>query len=382
MEPIYLDHNATTPIDPGVIDAMAETARRFWANPSSGHPPGLAAREELAKRRSVIARFIGAKPEEIIFTSGGTESDNLAVFGAARANQNKGRHLLISSIEHHAVLESCKVLSGQGFDVSHLPVDRDGRVDPDDVKKELRKDTVLVSVMHANNEVGTVQPIAEIGRLVRERGVLFHTDAAQSVGKLPIHVDELCVDLLTCSSHKIYGPKGVGFLYVRAGTNLSPLSYGGAQEGGFRSGTENLPGIAGLANALETAEKGMQKEGSLLAQLRDALFEALSRSLDGIDLNGHMTSRLPGTLSLSVQGVKSSDLITLLSQKGVFVSASAACTTASIHPSHVLSAMGISPSRAAGTLRISLGRSTRKEDLPYIADVLSSSVKQMRRRPS
>lgn len=382
MEPIYLDHNATTPIDPGVIDAMAETARRLWANPSSGHPPGLAAREELAKRRDTIARFIGAKPEEIIFTSGGTESDNLAVFGAARANQNKGRHLLISSIEHHAVLESCKVLGEQGFDVSYIPVDRDGHVDPDDVKKGIRKDTVLVSVMHANNEVGTVQPIAEIGRLARERGVLFHTDAAQSVGKLPVHVDELRVDLLTCSSHKIYGPKGVGFLYVRAGTNLFPLSYGGAQEGGLRSGTENLPGIAGLAKALETADKGMQKEGIYLSQLRDSLFDSLSRSLDGLDLNGHRTSRLPGTLSLSVQGVKSSELIPLLSQKGVFVSASAACTTSSIHPSHVLSAMGIPPDRAAGTLRISLGRSTREEDLPYIADVISSSVKHLRRRPS
>lgn len=382
MNPIYLDHNATTPVDPDVINVMAETARRLWANPSSSHSPGLEASEELEQRRGAIARFIGAKPKEIIFTSGGTESDNLAVFGAARANQTKGRHLLVSSIEHHAVLESCKVLSEQGFDVSYLPVDQDGQVDPDDVKKGIRKDTVLVSVMHANNEVGTVQPIAEIGRLAMESGILFHTDAAQSVGKIPVHVDKLYVDLLTCSSHKIYGPKGVGFLYVRTGTSISPLLVGGGQEGGHRSGTENLPGIAGLAKALEIAAIGMQKEGIYLSQLRDSLFDSLSSSLDGLHLNGHMTSRLPGTLSLSIEGIKSADLIKLLNQKRIFVSASAACTAASIHPSHVLSAMGISLHRAAGTLRISLGRSTRKEDFPYIVDALSSSVNQLRRSRS
>ncbi|PIW86078.1 MAG: cysteine desulfurase NifS, partial [Nitrospirae bacterium CG_4_8_14_3_um_filter_50_41] len=274
MKQIYLDHNATTPVDPDVIDVMAETARRLWANPSSSHSPGLEAREELEQRRGAIARFIGAKPKEIIFTSGGTESDNLAVFGAARANQTKGRHLLVSSIEHHAVLESCKILSEQGFDVSYLPVDRDGRVDPDDVKKGIRKDTVLISVMHANNEVGTLQPIAEIGRFARESGILFHTDAAQSVGKIPVHVDDLYVDLLTGSSHKIYGPKGVGFLYVRTGTSLSPLLLGGGQERGLRSGTENLPGIAGLAKALETAKTGIQKEAVDLAKLRDSLWDA------------------------------------------------------------------------------------------------------------
>jgi len=379
LKQIYLDHNATTPVDPDVIDVMAETARRLWANPSSSHSPGLEAREELEQRRGAIARFIGAKPKEIIFTSGGTESDNLAVFGAARANQTKGRHLLVSSIEHHAVLESCKILSEQGFDVSYLPVDRDGRVDPDDVKKGIRKDTVLISVMHANNEVGTLQPIAEIGRFARESGILFHTDAAQSVGKIPVHVDDLYVDLLTGSSHKIYGPKGVGFLYVRTGTSLSPLLLGGGQERGLRSGTENLPGIAGLAKALETAKTGIQKEAVDLAKLRDSLWDALSRSLNGIYLNGHATSRLPGTLNLSIDGVKSSDLIPLLNQKGIFVSASAACTTSSIRPSHVLSAMGVSLRHAAGTLRISLGRSTREEDLPYIVNALSSSVNQLRR---
>jgi len=325
MKQIYLDHNATTPIEPGVIEVMAETARQFWANPSSGHPLGLAAREELERGRAAIARFIGAEPSEIIFTAGGTEADNLAIIGTARANRKKGKHLLVSSIEHHAVLASCEILRDDGFEVDLLPVDRYGRVDPEDVQKGVRNDTVLVSVMHANNEVGTIQPIPEIGRIVMERGILFHTDAAQSLGKIPVQVDELGIDLLTCSSHKIYGPKGFGFLYIREGTSVAPLIVGGGQEGGVRSGTENLPAVSGLARALEIADQGMEEEASFLTGLRESLFEDLSRSLKNLRLNGHPMARLPGTLSFSVEGILSSELLGVLHEQGVSLSASAAC---------------------------------------------------------
>ncbi len=377
MKQIYLDHNATTPIDPAVIEVMAETARRFWANPSSGHSQGLAAREELERGRTFVARFIGAEPSEVVFTAGGTESDNLALIGAARANQKKGKHFLVSSIEHHAVLASCEILRDDGFEIDFLPVDRYGRVDPEDVKKRIRNDTILVSVMHANNEVGTIQPVSEIGRIVKERGVLFHSDAAQSLGKIPVKVDELSVDLLTCSSHKIYGPKGLGFLYVRKGTRLSPLIVGGGQEGGIRSGTENLPGISGLAKAFEIAK--LDEEAPLLSRLRDSLFEELSHSLDGLHLNGHPGERLPGTLSFSIEGVLNSELLKMLYEQGISLSASAACATGSIKSSHVLSAMGIPLEQAAGTLRISFGRLNKDEEIPQIVESISSSVNRLRK---
>lgn len=378
VKQIYLDHNATTPVEPDVIDAMAETARTLWANPSSGHFPGQAARETLEACRVTVARFIGAKPREIIFTSGGTESDNLALIGSARANRQKGRHILISSVEHHAVLEACQALGQEGFDITTLPVDRYGRISPETVRTGFRDETILASVMHANNEVGTIQSICEIGRVLREKGILFHTDAAQSIGKIPVHVDELNVDLLTCSSHKIYGPKGVGFLYVREGTSLSPLLVGGGQEGGLRSGTENLPGIAGLARALEIAEKKMGEEARRLRRLRDNLHEKLSRTLEGLRLNGHPEERLPGTLSLSIDGVESSSLLGALNQKGLCLSASAACTTESTNPSHVLSAMGVPRRQAAATLRISLGRTNHEDQIPKIVEALSSSVNKLR----
>lgn len=379
MKEIYLDHNATTPIERDVIERMGDTARTLWANPSSGHPLGQKARQELDRCRMGIARFIAAKPSEIIFTSGGTEADNLALIGGARAHAGKGRHILISSVEHHAVLASCDVLRKEGFEVTALPVDRHGRVDPDDLQKAVRRDTVLASIMHANNEVGTIQAVPEIGGILRDRGVLFHTDAAQSVGKIPVDVDALNVDLLTCSSHKIYGPKGVGFLYARAGTSLAPLIVGGGQEGRLRSGTENLPGIAGLEKALEMAQERLPGEGRFLVRLRETLFAELRRSLDGLRLNGHPEERLPGTLSISIEGVQSGDLIALLNRKGVLVSASAACTTGDLRPSHVLSAMGVSSTQAAGTLRISLGRLNREEEIPRVVEILSSSVRQLRK---
>ncbi len=379
MQRIYLDHNATTPVDPAVIDVMSETAAHFWANPSSGHQPGRQAREALRLAHESIAAFVGATPAEIVFTGGGTEADNLALLGAARARAHEGRHVVISAVEHHAILESCAVLRREGFDITELPVSPHGRVDPGDVQKAIRKETVLVSIMHANNEVGTIQPIGEIGALLRERGILFHSDAAQSIGKLPVQVDALHVDLLTCSSHKIYGPKGVGFLYIRTDTPIAPLLIGGGQEQGLRSGTENLPGIAGLAEALDIAAQRMAAEGDALRRLRETLWEGLVGAVSGVRLNGHPTERLPGTLNFSVEGVRSSDLLALLDEAGICVSASAACTTESSHPSHVLAAMGIPAELAAGTLRLSLGRANGEEEIPQIIDSIATAVHQLRK---
>ncbi len=382
LQSIYLDHNATTAVDPAVIDVMGETATHFWANPSSGHEPGRRAGEVLRLAHESIAGFIGAAPGEIIFTGGGTEADNLALLGAARARGSQGRHVVISAAEHHAILESCTVLRREGFDITELPVDRHGRVDPAHVQKALRSETVLVSIMHANNEVGTIQPVAEIGSLLRARGILFHSDAAQSIGKLPVQVDQLNVDLLTCSSHKIYGPKGVGFLYVRTGTPLVPLLVGGGQEQGLRAGTENLPGIAGLAEALEIAAQRMGAEANTLRGLRETLWEGLAGAVDGLRLNGHPTERLPGTLNFSVEGVLSSDLLALLDEAGLCVSASAACTSGSSHPSHVLAAMGVPVELAAGTLRLSLGRSNSEEQIPQIIEHIAAAVHQLRKSPT
>ncbi len=381
MPSIYLDHNATTPVDPAVIDVMGETAAQFWANPSSGHAPGRRAHDALQRARESIAGFLGAAPGEIVFTGGGTEADNLALLGAARARAREGRHVVISAVEHHAVLESCAVLRREGFDITEVPVDPQGRVDPGDVQTALRKETVLVSIMHANNEVGTIQPVAEIGALLRARGILFHSDAAQSIGKLPVRVDRLHVDLLTCSSHKIYGPKGVGFLYVRTGIPLDPLLVGGGQEQHRRSGTENLPGIAGLAEALKIAAERMAAEADTLCRLRETLWKGIVGAVDGVQLNGHPTERLPGTLNFSVEGVLSADLLTRLDEAGLCVSASAACTTESHHPSHVLAALGVPAALAAGTLRLSLGRSNRDEEIPQIIDTVAAAIREVRKSP-
>ncbi len=379
MEEIYLDYNATTPVDPEVIAVMADTAERYWANPSSGHRLGREAAEALATNRGAIARFVGADPDEIIFTAGGTEADNLAVIGAARANRDRGKHILVSSVEHHAILESCEQLEKEGFEIGRLPVDERGLVNPDDVSRDIRGDTILISVMHANNEVGTIEPVAEIGRIAGERGVLFHTDAAQTVGKIPVDVNRLHVDLLTCASHKIYGPKGIGFLYARAGTPLDPLLVGGGQEKHRRSGTENIPAVAGLARALMIAETRMETEGDSLRKLRDGLYKRLTEGLDGVTLNGHPTERLPGTLNVSVAGISAAELLVRLDGEGIFLSASAACTTERVRPSHVLTAMGIGNRQAATTLRISLGRATEEHHIPQVADAIITTVHQLRK---
>lgn len=377
LNTIYLDHNATTPVAPEVIETMAETAGRFWANPSSSHSLGRSACKELARSREMIARFIGADPSEIVFTAGGSEADNLALIGAARANREKGRHILVSAVEHHAVLASCEILSGEGFEIETLPVDSQGRVRAESVAEALRDDTILVSVMHANNEVGTIQPIAEIGTQLKERGILFHSDAAQSVGKIPVDVGNMKVDLLTCSSHKIYGPKGTGFLYVRRGTPLKPILHGGGQEGGRRAGTEDLPAIAGLARALKLASEKMEEERTALTSLRENFFETLTGSVEDVTRNSPKEACLPGTLSLAIGGISSATLLLRLDERGIRLSASAACTSGSLTPSHVLTAMGVPPDRAGATLRISFGRSNREEEIPRLVEAIRSAVQEI-----
>ncbi len=298
---IYVDYGATTPTDPRVVVAMVPYFTEKFGNAGSIHAFGQEAREAVDRAREIVASAIGGSPQEIVFTSGATEADNFAVLGAAWGNEARGRHLITSSIEHHAVLEPCRFLEGRGFEVTYLPVDRTGWVDPDDVRRAIRPDTILISVMSANNEIGTLEPVAEIGRIARDRGILMHTDATQSVGIMPVHVDALCVDLLSLSAHKRYGPKGVGALYVRKGSKLTRVQGGGSQERNRRAGTENVPGIVGFGAALALALEVMDEEASQLRRLRDRLIDELAR-LDGAHLNGHRTDRLPGNINLSFEG--------------------------------------------------------------------------------
>ena len=375
---IYMDHAATTPVDPRVVDAMLPFFTERFGNASSVHQFGQEAREAVERAREGVARAIGARPSEIVFTSGATEADNFAILGAAWANEDRGRHIITSAVEHHAVLEPCRFLESRGFEVTYLPVDPYGRVDPDDVRRAIRPDTILISVMHANNEIGTLQPVAEIARVGRERGILVHTDAAQSVGILPVHVDALGVDLLSLSAHKRYGPKGVGALYIRRGSRVARILHGGAHERNRRAGTENVPGIVGLGAALDLALQVMEDEAARLRRLGDRLRAGLAQ-IDGARLNGHPTERLPGLLSISFAGTDSESLLLALDLRGVAASSGSACTAGSLEPSHVLSAIGLPPEVAAGTLRFSLGRGTTEEEVDQVVALMPEIVAAVRR---
>jgi cysteine desulfurase len=343
MRRIYLDHAATTPTRPEVVEAMLSYFTEAFGNPSSIYSCGQEARGAIEEARTKVAGLIGARSEEIVFTSGGTEADNCALKGFAYASEHKGNHIITTSIEHHAVLEVCKFLERRGFRITWLPVDKYGLVDPDDVKRAITDKTILVSVMHANNEVGTIEPLEEIGRIAREAGVYFHTDAVQTVGHIPVNVDELNVDLLAISGHKFYGPKGVGALYVRKGTKLVSLMQGGEQEKRRRAGTENVPAIVGLGKAVELAGQEMGKEARLLAHLRDKLIKGLVEKIDRIRLNGHPTRRLPNNVNVSIDFVEGESMILNLDLEGVCASTGSACSSASLEPSHVLAALGLSP---------------------------------------
>jgi cysteine desulfurase len=349
-----------------------------FGNPSSIYSYGQEARGAVEEARAKVAELIGARTEEIIFASGGTEADNFALKGIAYANEHKGNHIITTSIEHHAVLEACKFLEKRGFQITCLPVDKYGLVDPDDVRKAITSRTILVSVMHANNEVGTIEPVEEIGEFVREAGVYFHSDAVQTVGHIRVNVDELKVDLLSISGHKFYGPKGVGALYVRKGTKLVPLMHGGEHEKRRRAGTENVPGIVGLGKAAELAGQEIGKEAERLARLRDKLIKGLAEKIDRVRLNGHRTRRLPNNVNVSLDFVEGESMLLNLDLEGICASTGSACSSASLEPSHVLMALGLSPEQAHGSLRFTFGRENTEADVERVLEVLPGIVAKLR----
>lgn len=378
MKRIYLDYAATTPVHPEVVEAMLPYFTEHYGNPSSIHQFGQQAKAAMQDARAKVAGLIGAREEEIVFTGGGSEADNMAIKGVAWANREKGRHIITSTIEHHAVLETLHFLERQGFRVTYLPVDGEGMVDPDAVRNAITDETILISIMHANNEVGTIQPIAEIGAIARERDVLFHTDAVQTVGHLPINVKNQNIDMLSASAHKLYGPKGVGILYVRKGVRLTPLIHGGEQERRRRASTENIPGIVGFGKAAEIAQAEMVKEGERITALRDRLIEGLLERIDDISLNGHRTQRLPNNVNVSIRYVEGESMLLNLDMEGIAASTGSACSSGTLEPSHVLLALGRSHEEAHGSLRMSLGRYNTDEDIDRVLDVLPAIVKKLR----
>ena len=377
MSEIYLDHAATTPLRPEVLEAMLPYFKQEFGNPSSVYGAGRRAHQALDQARDTVADLLGAKSEEIIFTSGGSEAANLAIKGVAWAYQTKGKHIITSAIEHHAVLDAVLWLKQQGFEVTILPVDEEGFVDPQSVQEALRGDTILVSIMHANNEVGTIQPIEEIGAIVRAHGAFFHTDAVQTAGILDLDVAELNVDLLSLSAHKFYGPKGVGALYVRKGVRLDPLIHGGAQEKRRRAGTENVAGIVGLAKAFELAQAERGEVTRHLIQLRDQLLQGL-QAIPHTKVNGSLERRLPNNVNVCFQFIEGESLLLNLDLKGIAGSSGSACTSGSLDPSHVLLAMGLSHEIAHGSLRLTLGRENTQDQVTYVLEEIPIIVERLR----
>ncbi|MEN6391899.1 MAG: cysteine desulfurase family protein [Syntrophomonas sp.] len=378
MQRIYMDHSATTPVAPEVAEAMMEALTTGWGNPSSLHTPGKTARAMLEKARRQVAALIEADPQEIVFTSGGTEADNLAIIGKALAEQKRGRHLITSVVEHHAVLHAFKHLAQAGFEVTVLPVDFYGRVNPEHLLKMIREDTILISIMHANNEIGTVQPLEQIGQIVRQHGITLHTDAVQSTGRIPVKVNELGVDLLSLSAHKFYGPKGAGALYIRSGVNLIPLAHGGGQEKKWRSGTENIPGIVGLGQAAEIAGAQLGQNVERLNSLGQLLIERMQKEIPQSYLTGHPQFRLPGHASFVFPGVEGDSLVNFLDAEGIAASSASACSSNSFQASHVLTALGLKNEVALGSLRLSLGRENSEEDIEHLMQILPALVERSR----
>ncbi|OPY56129.1 MAG: Cysteine desulfurase [Pelotomaculum sp. PtaU1.Bin035] len=379
MRRVYFDHSATTPVHPLVAEEMYRfLTDENYGNPSSVHYFGQLARKAVDESREKVAQAIGATPAEITFTSGGTESDNMAIHGVANTIK-QGNHIITSAVEHHAVLNAVKALGKQGFDITILPVDQYGMVSVDDVEKAITDKTILISIMHANNEVGTIMPIVEIGKLAWDRGITFHVDAVQSIGKIPVNVDELGVHLLTVSGHKIYGPKGIGALYIRKGTRWKQtLLHGGAQERLRRAGTENIPGIVGLGKAVELITENMSKENERLIALRDKLIKGVFNRFDHVKLTGHPTMRLPNHASFLFEYIEGESMLLSLDMKGIAGSTGSACTSGSLEPSHVLLAMGIPHEIAHGSLRITLGKDNTEEDVDYFLEVMEPIVDRLR----
>jgi len=378
MKRVYLDNAATTPILPKVRDAMMPYLGEAFGNPSCIHDWGDAAREGMETAREQVARLIGANPEEIIFTGSGTESNNFAIKGLALAQQKKGKHIVVSAIEHFSVLHSARTLEKQGFELSLVPVDRYGAVSPEDVRKNLRKDTVLVTIMHASSEVGTVEPIAEIAKITRERGIVFHTDAVATAGTIPVDVKELGVDALSLAANQFYGPKGAGVLWLRKGVRITPLLEGGVQEGGRRAGTENVPAIVGLGKAAELAQASLSARVTQLAKLRDRLLTELPDRIERVVITGHLQNRLPGNASFCVEFIEGEAMLMLLNSQGVAVTSGSACTSRALKASHVLIAMGLKHELAQGSLLFSLGLTNTNDDINYVLEVMPPIVDRLR----
>ncbi len=380
VKKIYLDYNATTPVHPEVLDAMLPYFKDFYGNPSSVHSFGQETRKAVEDAREKIAKFLGAEsPSEIVFTSCGTESNNFAIKGIAFANKDKNSHIITSAIEHHAVLEPCEYLSKKfGVDVTYLPVDKYGIVNPDDVKKSITDKTVLISIMYANNEVGTIQPIEEIGKIAKEKNIIFHTDAVQASGKIPIDVKKLNVDLLSISGHKLYAPKGSGVLYIKKGTKLHPLLHGGSHEKNKRAGTENVSYIVGLAKACEIASKNMKDENERMLKLRQKLEKGILEKIEYVQINGHIMKRLSNTSNISFNFIEGEGILMSLDMDGFAASTGSACTSGTLEPSHVLSAMGVPPEKAQGSVRFSLGHYTTEKDIEKLLEILPKIVERLR----
>ncbi len=379
MKEIYFDYNATTPLDPRVFDAMIPFLKDMYHNPSSLYKNSKVTKSAIESSREKLALLIGASPKEIVFTGGGSEADNHAIKGAAFSLRGKGKkHIITSSIEHHAVLNTCKFLEKIGFEVTYLPVDKYGIVDPESVREAIRDDTILISIMFANNEIGTIEPIKEIAEISHENGILFHTDAVQAAGKIPINVKDLEVDMLSMSAHKFYGPKGVGALYIRKKLRIDPLIHGGMQERGKRAGTENIAGIVGAGKAAEIAINELAVEKEKIKPLRDKLERELQKRIPDILINGHPEKRLFNTLNIAVKYVEGEGILTFLDFEGISVSSGSACASGSLDPSHVLLAIGVPVEHAHGSLRFSLGKYNTEDDVNKLIEVLPGIVEKLR----
>ena len=374
---VYMDNAATTSVRPEVVDAMIPYMTENFGNPSSLYDIAKVSGDAVAEARSRVAAAIGAKPKEIYFTSGGTESDNWAIKGVAFANCDKGMHIITSPIEHHAVSYTCEWLEKQGFEITYLPVDKYGMVSPDDVKSAIRDDTILITVMFANNEIGTIEPIAEIGKIAREKGILFHTDAVQAVGHVPIDVEAMNIDMLSLSGHKFNGPKGTGALYIGKRVKLDPLIHGGDQERKRRAGTENVPGIVGLGLALEMSVADMKDSSERLIRLRDRLTEGLLR-IPKTHISGHPDIRLPNNVSIIFEYIEGESILLMLNKRGISASTGSACNSSSLEPSHVLMACGFNPEIVHGSLRLTLGNGTTDEDVDYVLGIVPEIVQKLR----
>ena len=379
---IYMDNAATTKVAPEVLDAMLPFFTEEYGNPSSAYAFSGKTAKEVSKARAVIAKAIGADEKEIFFTAGGSESDNWAVKGVADALKDKGNHIITTKIEHHAVLHSCEFLEKQGFEVTYLPVDENGLVNPEELEAAIKPTTILISVMFANNEIGTIEPIEEIGKIAKERGIYFHTDAVQAFGHLPIDVDKMNIDMLSSSAHKINGPKGIGFLYIRKGTKISNLIHGGAQERGKRAGTTNAPGIIGYAKATQLSLKKMDETIAYEKKLRDRLIDRVTAEIPYCRLNGDRKKRLSNNANFSFRFVEGESLLILLEQKGICASSGSACASGSIDPSHVLLAIGLPHEIAHGSVRLTLSEETTAEDIDFTVDSLKASVERLRNMSS